>query len=151
MAKLSFSATVGDFAKKVPEALNAVFQESAQDLVKELNDQLQSMVYDKPESPNYRRTRFLQSSLMASTSGMPRANLSNPGAPATPDFGTVELVISDAEMGDTLYLGYTANYGPYVHYGSNGSAPRPWVTLTAQRWQEIVNRNAKKVKQAFGL
>ena len=147
MATVSFSAAIGDFAKKVPEAVEAVFRQSAHDLAK----QLETMIYETPASPNYKRTRFLQASLVASNTQMPRANLTNPGTTVTPDFGQIELVISDAEMGETLYLGYTAEYGPYVHSGTENMPARPWVTLVAQRWQEIVSRNARKVKQAFGL
>jgi len=151
MAKLSFSAAVGDWVHKVKEAEEAVFRRSVQRLSRELTEQLESMIYEKPESPAYKRTRFLLSSLVASKSGMPRLSLDNPGTLVTPDFGPVELVINDAEIGETIYLGYTASYGAYVHYGTEGMPPRPWVTLVAQRWREIVAEEAKAVKAAFGL
>lgn len=151
MANLSFAAAVGDFAKNVPKALEAVFRASASQLSHELDDQLDSMIYETPASPNYKRTRFLQASLVASTTDMPRLNLSNPGTAARPDFGQIELVISDMEIGQTLYLGYTAEYGAYVHFGTSKMPPRPWVTLVAQRWQQIVTAQAKKVKDQFGL
>lgn len=52
--------------------------------------------------------------------------------------GDILLVINRADLGDTIYLGYTANYAAYVYYGARGNAPRPWVTMVAQRWTAIV-------------
>lgn len=147
----TFAATVAEWAGKIPEATEAVFKGSAQQLVHELNNELERLIYETPESPNYKRTKFLQASLMASTSEMPRTTLENPGRPVQPEFGTIELVINSMDAGQVLYLGYTANYGPYVHFGANGMPPRPWVTLVAQRWQEIVKQQVAIVRQRFGL
>lgn len=147
----TFAAKVAEWAGKIPEATEAVFKGSAQELVRQLSDELERLIYETPESPNYKRTKFLQASLVASTSEMPRARLDNPGRPVQPEFGTIELVINDLEAGQVLYLGYTANYGPYVHYGTDGMPPRPWVTLVAQRWQQIVAEQAAIVRKRFGL
>lgn len=150
MAK-SFAATVGQSAVKVDGALEVVFKESAQELVSQMDKLLADMVYDQPSSENYRRTGFLRASLMASREAMPRLYRDNPGASVPPDLQQVILVISSADIGDTIYLGYTANYAAYVHYGAKGAAPRPWVTLIAQRWEEIVAVKAKEVKQRLKL
>ncbi|KAB2655890.1 HK97 gp10 family phage protein [Brucella tritici] len=150
MAK-SFAATVGQWAVKVDGALEVVFKESAQELVSQMDKLLADMVYDQPSSENYRRTGFLRASLMASREAMPRLYRDNPGASVPPDLQQVILVISSADIGDTIYLGYTANYAAYVHYGAKGAAPRPWVTLIAQRWEEIVAVKAKEVKQRLKL
>lgn len=147
----TFTAQIEGWTRRVKEAEEAVFKESAQELVEQLNQQLESMIYETPESPNYKRTKFLQASLMASTSDMPRLSIENPGSPVTPDFGQIELVINNAELGETIYLGYTAAYGAYVHYGTSTMAPRQWVTLVAQRWQQIVKSKAAEVKARFGL
>ena len=56
-----------------------------------------------------------------------------------------------AEIGDTLFLGYTANYGAYVHYGAQGRPARPWVDMVAQRWQQIVSAKAIEVRRRLGL
>ncbi|MGK8640450.1 HK97 gp10 family phage protein [Brucella anthropi] len=150
MAK-SFAATVGQWAVKVDGALEVVFKESAQELVGQMDQQLADMVYDQPSSENYRRTGFLRASLMASREAMPRLYRDNPGASVPPDLQQVILVINSTDIGDTIYLGYTANYAAYVHYGAKGAAPRPWVTLIAQRWEEIVAAKAKEVKQRLKL
>ncbi len=147
----TFSAVIEGWTRRVKEAEEAVFKEAAQELVKQLNGQITEMVYDTPETPNYRRTGFLRASLMASTEAMPQLIRDNPGAQVSADNGDVILVIAGAELGDTIYLGYTAKYGQFVHRGANGRAPRPWVDLVAQRWQQIVAEKASMVKQRFGL
>lgn len=138
MAK-SFSATVGAWAKAVPEAMEIVFKESAQEVVTQIN----ALV---PVD-----TGFLRASLRASTTALPVLSLSNPGGAFTVDAGEIVLVIAGAEIGDTIYLGYTANYGAYVHYGSAGRPGRPWVDMVAQRWQSIVQVKAAEVKSRLGL
>ncbi len=135
----SFAAVVGDWARTVPVALEAVFKESAQELVSQLN----ALV---PVD-----TGFLRASLRASTTAMPALSLDNPGGSFTPDVGEIELVIVGADLGDTIYLGYTAKYGAYVHYGTNGRPGRPWVDMVAQRWQQIVTAKAAEVKARMGL
>lgn len=161
MAGKTFSAQIAAWAERVKEAERAVFQESAQEIAKQLNDQITEMIYGTPETPNYRRTGFLRASLVASTDAMPQLVKENPGAPVTAEnFGDIVLVIAGAELGDTIYLGYTAAYGLYVHGGVSGygmyghkgyQAPRPWVDIVAQRWQQIVAEKAAEVKQRFGL
>ncbi|WP_244980358.1 HK97 gp10 family phage protein [Brucella anthropi] len=150
MAK-SFAATVGQWAVKVDGALEVVFKESAQELVSQMDKLLSDMIYDQPSSENYRRTGFLRASLMASREAMPKLYRDNPGASVPPGLQQVILVINSADIGDTIYLGYTANYAAYVHYGAKGAVPRPWVTLIAQRWEEIVAAKAKEVKQRLKL
>lgn len=136
----TFEAQVGEWALKVQGAIDLVFKESAQELVSELN----SLV---PVD-----TGFLRASLVASTTAMPVMSLENPGQGAfTPDIGTIELVIAGADAGDTIYLGYTANYGAHVHYGANGRPGRPWVAMVAQRWQSIVTTKAAEVRSRLGL
>ncbi|MEO9230373.1 MAG: HK97 gp10 family phage protein [Devosia sp.] len=140
MANLSFSAAIEDWVRRVKGAEEAIFKASCQELVTQLN----ALV---PVS-----TGFLRSSLLASTTQMPVLSLANPGgAGFSPDVGQIELVIAGAELGDVLYLGYTANYGAYVHYGANGRPGRPWVDMVAQRWQSIVSAKAEEVKSRLGL
>lgn len=134
----SFSATVGQWANKIDGALETVFKESAQELVSQLNELV-------PVD-----TGFLRASLMASTSAMPQLTRANPGMAVPDDLGEIMLVIAGADLGDTLYLGYTANYSAHVHYGAQGRAPRPWVTMVAQRWVAIVEVKATEVKNRLG-
>ena len=135
----SFAATVGQWAEKVEGALEAVFKEAAQELVSQLS---QLAPVD---------TGFLRASLMASTTAMPRLNRANPGMAMPADLGGIMLVINSADLGDTIYLGYTANYASFVHFGAQGRAPRPWVTMVAQRWEMIVAEKATEVRRRLGL
>src|SRR5690606_25860276 len=110
----------------VDGAVLAVFRESAQELVSQLNDLVP------------RDTGFLAASLRASTTAMPVLSLDNPGGTFTVDTGEITLVINGADLGETIFLGYSARYGAYVHYGANGRPGRPWVDMVAQRWPQIV-------------
>lgn len=151
MAKLSFAAQVEDWVRKVKGAEEAIFKASAQALASEMTDLVTQLVYQSPESPDYRRTGFLRASLVASTSAMPVLSLSNPGGSFVTDQGAIELVIAGSELGDTIYLGHTARYGAYVHYGANGRPARPWVDMAAQRWQAIVSEKAAELRRRLGL
>jgi hypothetical protein len=136
-------------------ALVAVFKEAAQDLVHELNNEVERQVYARPPAPTYpKRSGFLRASLVASTDKMPELVRDNPGGDFAPDahMPTVLLTINGMDGdNDILYLGYTSRYAAYVHYGANGAPPAPWVTLVAQRWQELVSKAAERVKRQYGL
>lgn len=148
MATLSFAAAVAGWADKVPEAVEAVRNQSAADVVKDmqtLRSEGGRMRYD---------TGFLWASLMASTSAMPSINPSArpaEGGSYAFDFWQVEAVIAGASLDDTLYFGYTASYAAHREYGANGQPADGFVRLAAMNWQQIVNRNAEKVRKAFGL
>ncbi|KKX29183.1 hypothetical protein [Rhizobium sp. LC145] len=148
MAKLSFSAAVSGWAEKVPEAIEAVRNESAKDVVREMNT---------PDFEGGRlpwETGFLWASLMASTSAMPRINPNAKpvdGRTYTFDFATIEAVITGSSLEDDLFFGYTAAYAGHQEYGANGRPGTGFVRLAAQNWPVHVNRNAAKVRKAFGL
>jgi hypothetical protein len=116
-----------------------VFKEACQELVTQLN----ALV---PVD-----TGFLRASLRASTTAMPVLSLDNPGGSFTIDQGEITLVIAGADIGDTLFLGYTARYGIWAAYGANGRPGRPWVDMVAQRWASIVSAKSAEVKSRLGL
>lgn len=152
MANQSFSATIEAWTRKVKDAEKFIFQRAAQRLAHELTDEVTRLVYDQPPAPSYpRRTGFLRASLVASNSQMPRLSIDNPGHDVAMDFGPIELVIQGSDIGDTIYLGYTAKYGAMVASGANGRPPKPWVDLVAQRWQTIVSEVAAEVRKEAGL
>jgi hypothetical protein len=148
MATLRFSAQVAAWAEKVPEAVEAVFKESTQDVVREMQT---------PRAAGGRMridTGFLRASLMASTASMPSINRSArpiEGGTYSYNEGQIEAVIAGAEIGDTLYFGYTASYAGHREFGANGQPPDGFVRLAAQNWGMTVDRNTAKVKAAFGL
>lgn len=133
----TFAASVGNWCKAIPEALEIVFKEAAQEVVSELN----ALV---PVD-----TGALRASLRASTSVMPQ--ILAEGATPPGDMGEIMLVIEGADIGDTIFLGYTMNYSSFVHYGANGRPGRPWVDMVSQRWNSIVQSKASEVKSRLGL
>lgn len=152
----NFAASVADWCHNVEGATEAVFKESALAIAEEADQILVQLVYSQPVSPSgYRRTGFLRSSLMASTSQMPSINpAANPGGAGSYSFNAEEIaaVIAGAELGGPpIYLGYVAAYSGMVHYGANGQSPRPWVTMAAQRWPSIVEAKANELRGRLGL
>ncbi len=134
-----FEAQVRAFADKAKRRQTAIFRQSTQDVAQESNTprgQGGKMPID---------TGFLRASQAASKLGMP----SGPGKGAA---GTlynrplgipVEVVLLNANLGDTVWVGWTANYAPVMEqrYGFMRSA--------AQNWQSIVDRVASDVRSRY--
>lgn len=129
-----FNAKVAAWVRKSEEAMTAVFRESAQTVVNDVRVPVGSGGNMPVVTGNLRR------SLAVSLHEMPqivddaksRYN-SDPGS-------NITLTIAQAKLGETVYLGFQANYAPYMEnmYG--------FVRLTAQRWQQIVSEAASKIK-----
>ena len=148
----TFAADIGAWALKVEGAVEAIFRESAQELAQEMDLLLEQTVYAQPISESgYQRTGFLRASLVATTTAMPLMTRENPGVPVPVDLAPIILVINGADLGETLYLGYTANYAAFVHYSANGERGRPWVSMAAQRWSTIVATVSARVRSRLGL
>lgn len=148
MAKLSFSAQVAAFAEKIPGACEAVFKESVQEVVSDMQTPIGSGGRMRVD------TGFLRKSLLGSTASMPSINPNNKpvaGASYGYDEGQIEAVILGADISDTLYFGYTAAYAAYREYGTNGQAPDAFVRSAAQRWDMIVDAKANELKRRLGL
>ena len=148
----TFLPVIESWVDRVEGALPAIRNMAALRLAEHIQDLLERMVYDGPPAPSgYIRTGFLRASFVASTTSMPAASLRNPGGSFTVDAGQIEMVIAGAEPDEVIYLGYTAAYGPYVHYGANGQPPRQWMAIAATAWPEIVDRCVKELKQRLKL
>lgn len=146
----NFAASVGRWAEEVEGAIEAIFRESVQELVAEVDRLLTQLVYESPPSPNYRRTGFLRSSVRASKSSIPLANRPQ-GAPEAAYMAEITVVLAGAEVGETIYVGYTANYAAFVHFGSSSTVGRPWVQMAAQRWPQIVAAKEAELRNRLGL
>ncbi|MDX0855966.1 HK97 gp10 family phage protein [Sinorhizobium medicae] len=147
MATLSFSAAVAQWADKVEGAVEAIFKEATQEVVEEMQ---------RPVGQGGRMrvdTGFLRASLLASSTSMSAISAAEPveGGTYTPDFGQIEAVIAGADIGDTLYFGYTASYAGFREYGANGQPADGFVRLAAQNWPIIVDRKAAELKPRLGL
>ncbi len=138
--QFGFGRQVLGFSRKVYKARDRIFKEALYTLI----DRLQVLC---PKD-----TFFLMSSLEASTKGTPRMTRPNPNPNAPKgsfswDSGEVFAIIDNAEFGETIYLGYTAEYAALVHDGHGFAEPQPWVSIITQQWQDIVKEATSKVRQ----
>lgn len=135
-----FAAQVDAWVRETEARMTAVFRQSAQEVVGEM----QRPVGEGGRMPV--DTGFLRSSLQVSLNGAPvPATRENPGGiHGAPDVAS--LVISGAELGDRIVASYSANYAPAVEYGARGRPPRGFVRGAAQQWQSIVRRVAQRLK-----
>ncbi|SFH52466.1 hypothetical protein [Ensifer sp. OV372] len=148
MATLSFSAAVAQWADKVEGAVEAVFKESVQEVVEEMQTPVGQGGRMRVD------TGFLRASLLASSTSMPAIKASSKpveGSAYTPNFSQVEAVIAGSDIGDTLYFGYTASYAGHREYGSNGQPADGFVRMAAQNWPIIVDRKAAEFRARLGL
>jgi len=52
--------------------------------------------------------------------------------------GEISLVIVGANLGQVIYIGWTANYVGYLENGHSQKAPSGFVRLAAMRWPQTV-------------
>jgi hypothetical protein len=139
---LTFSATIEKFGKDALAKATAVARQSAQDVRNE-------MLQERGKGGRMRvDTGFLRKSLMESTSAMPVIDaMARPTALSYSAPPAVSLVIAGWELGQPLYMGFTAAYAAYREYGTSGQPPDAFVRSAAAQWQQIVNRNAARVRK----
>lgn len=87
------SIAKGELDRRLPIILNALGREAEGNAVSEIN----KLVYDTPQSPNYVRMGRLKNS------------------------------ISHAVSGNDVYIGTNVEYAPYVELGTVHMAPRPFL------------------------
>lgn len=136
MALGNFSATVDAWVQKSEKRMLAVFQQSAQKTASLAQERI-------PVD-----TGFARASVRASLSSMPpiESGKSNPGSGSVPyDPGSITAVIAGAKLGQTIYIGWTANYVGLLEMGHSKQAPSGFVRLAAMQWQQTV---ADAVQQA---
>lgn len=138
MAK-TFSAQVDAFVLKSKARMTAVFRESVQRVSEEAN----TTIHEGGKLPI--DTGFLRSSYSVSLSGMPFGLGEPPDRDARYryDQSHVDLVISDADIGDVIYGGWTARYAQ-VQEERNG-----FMRSAVQNWQSIVNGVVNEVRVRF--
>lgn len=145
----TFSAQIDAWVKETKERQVAVFRESAQRITEEILLPVAKGGHMRVE------TGFMRASLSASLDGglpqfqeRPEAAVKasrESGAPSIAfDISPVGLVISDADIGDTITFAFAANYARHVE---NRFAP---VRLGAQRWPQVVAEVAQDAKRRVG-
>jgi hypothetical protein len=144
---LNFGAQIDAWVKQSDQRMTAVFRESTQRTV----SIAQSIV---PVD-----TGFLRASVRASTSAAPplsreapRNSLDAAAEAAYPDNddGNVTLTIAGANLGQTIFVGYTANYAGHVEYGTSRMAGRAFVGQAVAQWPMTVSRVIEDLKGRAG-
>jgi hypothetical protein len=121
-----FASQVEAFADKSKRRQLAIFRESVQRVSHESNTP-QAQGGKMPVD-----TGFLRNSQGASLTGLPATG-------AQP----VELVLLTTKVGDTIWVGWTAEYAKYME------ARYAFMRSAAQNWQFIVKRVTEEVKTRF--
>lgn len=137
---LDFSAQIDAWVAKTTDRAQAVFRESTQRVISKAQENV-------PVD-----TGFLRASLRASTESMPPIDdQARPsGAGYSYDGGQITLTIAGAELGSTIFAGYTASYAIHVEMGTSRMAPRGFVALAAAQWPSIVSQVTQELKARAG-
>lgn len=138
---LNFSATVDDWVRATEQRMLALFRESTQRVASIAANAV-------PVDTGYARA-----SVRASTESMPSIDASakaKAGQNYPADFGNITLTIAGAHLGQTIYIGWTANYVQYLEYGHSKQAPAGFVRIAAAQWQRVVAEVTEEAKGRAG-
>lgn len=127
---LQFGAAVDEWVRATEQRMLAVFRESTQRVA---SIAANGVPVD---------TGFARASVRGSLQQMPQIDSANKGAKDqrySADFGNITLVIAGAQLGQTIYIGWTAAYILPLEYGHSKQAPAGFVRIAAAQWQRIVN------------
>lgn len=133
---LEFGAQVSAWVAKTEARLEAVFRASTQKVVSEA----QRLI---PVD-----TGFARASIRASLDAMPQTepDSGQAGQTYSYDAGAISTVIANARLGQTIYIGWTANYAPYLEYGHSSQAPSGFVRIAAMQWPRFVQQASAEAK-----
>lgn len=140
-SNLSFGAQVSEWVRKSEARMTAVFRESTQRLVSEAQSWIPI------------DTGFARASVRASTSEIPPIIPGSTGTKGTNypyDGGQIAAVIANAEIGQTLYVGWTAGYVGLLENGHSKQAPSGFVGVSALQWPAIVSQVTQEAKGRAG-
>jgi Bacteriophage protein of unknown function (DUF646). len=140
---LDFGKVVGRWASASQDRMERIFKQSTQTLANTMN-----AAGNVPID-----TGFLRSSIRGSLTDMPRidpAKTNKRKAPSTWDGSDLTLVIAQAKLGDTIYIGYTAAYAGFLEYGTSKMAPRGFVARATGQWQRIVRATVAQATARAG-
>jgi hypothetical protein len=134
---LSFSAQVDDWVKATERRMTAVFRESTQRMA---SIAANGVPID---------TGFARASVRASLAEMPSivpGSKGREGQAYPSSFGQVTATIANAQLGQTVYVGWTASYILALEYGHSKQAPAGFVRLAAAQWPRIVEVVTQEAK-----
>jgi hypothetical protein len=137
----NFSATVDAWARKSEKRMLAIFHQATQKTV--------SIAQSRVPVD----TGFARASVRASTSAMPPIDGSahgGKGGSYSYDGSEVVLTIVGAELGQTIYIGWTASYMLPLEHGHSKQAPSGFLRLAALQWSQTVSEVVQEAKARVG-
>ena len=120
-----------------------MFKQSTQTVASLVTENLRTVVHVV--------TGYLRASVSASTESMPLIDPDGrpaKGAHYSLDDSEISVTIANAKIDDTIFLGVTAAYGPYLEYGTEHIAPRGYIRLAAEQWPQIVSDTVDELKSS---
>jgi hypothetical protein len=132
---LSFSRQVRRFTGNYRRRANAVFKQSVQDVAQHAS---------VPVAQGGRMrvdTGFLRNSIRGAVGTLPSGPSERGGASNSGALEDVTLVIAGADIGETIYVGWTANYARPREYRDG------FLAAAAQKWPEFVDKNAARARR----
>jgi len=149
---LNFATQIEDWVRRTEQRMTAVFRESTQETV-----EIMQRVGPSKRNPQGAGGAmpvdfgFLRASLVVSLTGLPpMTRAPSEGRSYSYNEGGATLAIAGAEIGDTIYAGYSANYAAFVEYGTSNTPPRGFVRFAASQWVATVNRVTERAKERAG-
>ena len=144
---LKFSAQINNWTDATSEKITEVFHESSVTVVDRMQKIGPSSSYPTGQGGNMPvDTGWLRASIRASLLIMPTIDKESfPPEGAGPksipyNSDTIDNVIYSANLGETIYIGYTAAYAP------NQEEIRAFTRLAAMMWTSIVNGAVSRAK-----
>ena len=140
-ANLDLGAQLDAWTKKTKERMLAVYKGSVQEFVSRAQSRI-------PVD-----TGFARASIRGSLEAMPQINHLSHGDPDksySVDMSQITLLINSAKSGQTIYIGWTANYVQYLEWGHSDQAPYGFIGVTALEWPQIVAGEIAKAKASVG-
>ncbi len=129
MATIDFAASVNDWVKASEDRMNAVFREATQRVVSSAQARI-------PVD-----TGFARASVRASLSSMPPTVKAPAGGGAVSyNPGDISAVLAGAKVGDTAFIGWTAEYAGALEYGHSQQAPSGFLRVSLEEWPRIVEQ-----------
>ena len=132
MAK-TFTAQVGAWAAKTKRQMDAIVKTAVQDVVGDMQ---------KPKAKGGNMpvdTGFLRNSISTTLDG------STPRGTAGGAEGYI-LAIAGYETGDTILVGYTANYAVHQEYGTRYLRGNAFRARAVRKWPQFVAKAAKRAE-----
>lgn len=141
MPNVDFASQIDEWTKKTSARMLAVYKGSVQEFISRAQARI-------PVDTGYARA-----SIRASLEAMPQIELTahrDPDGSYSVDYSSILITINSAQLGQTLYVGWTANYVPYLEYGHSDQAPNGFIGVTVLEWPQIVAGQIEKAKAAVG-